>query len=128
MIGDLAEAESKVYCGGERRRVARLACSGFAEVVVHDVGFLFRGEISDFSEFGCFVKSKAMLHFQRSDRVELRFRVNGDTFSVTAQAAVVRSGVGSGFEFLHVEPEMQEKLQALTEKLKSGARANPNRK
>jgi len=90
----------------ERRIAKRHACDGFAEVVVPTSGFLFRGEIADLSETGCYVKTRARLSLRRSSEAELRFTVNGDNFSV-------------GFEFSVIEPQMHRKLLELIEELDS---------
>jgi hypothetical protein len=102
---------------GERRIAKRLACDGFAEVVVPYSGFLFRGEIADLSEFGCYIKTRARLSIRRSADAELRFTVNGDNFSVLARTAVVKTGAGVGFEFAVIEPQMHKKLIDLIEEL-----------
>jgi hypothetical protein len=101
----------------ERRIATRHACDGFAEVVVPYSGFLFRGEIADLSEFGCYVKTRARLNMRRSAEVELRFTVNGEHFSVLARAAVVKIGAGAGFEFSEIEPSMHKNLLQLIDEL-----------
>jgi len=103
----------------ERRIAKRHACDGFAEVVVPHNGFLFRGEIADLSETGCYIKTRARLNIRRSSEAELRFTVNGDNFSVLARSAVVRTGIGVGFEFSVIEPQMHRKLLELIEELES---------
>ena len=103
----------------ERRIAKRHACDGFAEVVVPTSGFLFRGEIADLSETGCYVKTRARLSLRRSSEAELRFTVNGDNFSVLARSVVVRTGIGVGFEFSVIEPQMHRKLLELIEELDS---------
>lgn len=101
----------------ERRIAQRIPCDGFAEVVVPSSGFLFRGEISDLSEFGCYIKTRARLSIRRSVEVELRFTICGDNFSVLARTAVVKTGTGAGFEFAVIEPQMHKKLLELIDEL-----------
>jgi hypothetical protein len=103
----------------ERRIAKRHACDGFAEVVVPSTGFLFRGEIANLSEFGCFVKTKARLAIRRAVEAELRFTVLGNNFSVLAKSAAVQSGHGAGFEFSSIEPPMHKRLLELIEALGS---------
>jgi PilZ domain len=97
----------------DRRVTARHDCDGFAEVVVPGTGLLFRGEISNLSEFGCYIKTRAHLDIPRSAQVELRFTVRGDHFSITARAALARSAVGAGFEFTSIEPLTHKSLLRL---------------
>jgi hypothetical protein len=111
------KATQEKATASERRIAKRLTCDGFAEVVVPYSGFLFRGEISDLSEFGCYIKTRARLSIRRSADAELRFTVRGDNFSVLARTAVVKTGVGVGFEFAVIEPQMHKKLLNLIEEL-----------
>ena len=101
----------------ERRIGARLSCEGMAEVVVPSRGFLFRGEISDITEFGCHIMTHARLNMRPRAEVELRFTINEELFSVTARVAVVRAGVGVGFEFSEVETQIYKNLLSLIEVL-----------
>lgn len=114
--------------GAERRIAERLACDGFAEVVVPHKGYLFRGEIADLSETGCFIKTRARLNLKRSAEAELRFTVNGDQLSLLARTAAVRAGVGAGFEFSLIEPAMHQRLLELIEDLKAQAATTQARK
>jgi len=101
----------------ERRIATRHPCNGFAEVAVPCTGFLFRGEIGNLSEFGCYIKTRAHLNVSRSTEVEIRFTVSSNNFSVLARCAAVQSGVGGGFEFTLIEPRMHKKLLELIEEL-----------
>ena len=103
----------------ERRISERFACDGFAEVIVSYSGFLFRGEIVDLSEFGCYIKTRARLTIRRSAEAELRFTINSDRFSVLARTAAVRPGQGVGFEFTSIEPATHQCLVELIEELKA---------
>lgn len=103
----------------ERRIAERHACDGFAEVVVHQFGSLFRGEIRDLSKFGCFITTRARLNLKRSADVELRFTVAGTQFSLLGRIAAVRQGVGVGFEFSEIKPATLKRLMRLIEELGS---------
>ena len=105
--------------GSERRITTRHECDGFAEVLVPFKGLLFRGEIANLSELGCYVKTRARLSLRRSVEVELRFTVRGDNFSVLASSVAVRNGDGAGFEFSLIDPPMHRKLLELIEELRS---------
>ena len=100
----------------DRRMQPRFECDGFAEVVVDNAGFLFRGKIRDFSLSGCYICSLAPLNLERGTEVELRFAVAGDYVSTAARIVVVRPGAGAGFAFLAKDPELQDKLARLIRK------------
>jgi len=109
--------EKKAKTDSERRIAVRQECDGFAEVAIPSAGYLFRGEISDISEFGCFIKTRARLNLRRSAQSELRFTVNGEHFSVEARVAVIRTGLGVGMEFSVIETTLHKNLLVLIEEL-----------
>ena len=59
--------------GKERRKQERFGCDGFAEVIVGDAEFLFRGAIQDISLSGCYIRSRARLRLHRGAEVDLHF-------------------------------------------------------
>jgi PilZ domain len=103
----------------DRRIAARHEIDGFAEVAVPETGFLFRGEIANLSEFGCYIKTRAHLDVRRSAQVELRFTLRGDHFSILARAALAKSEIGAGFEFTSIEPSTHKNLLQLITDLSS---------
>jgi len=110
-------AISELTKPSERRIATRHACDGFAEVIVPASGFLFRGEVANLSEFGCFIKTRARLNIRRSAEAELRFTVNQEQFHLMARTAMVKAGVGAGFEFAVIEPVTHKSLLALIDEL-----------
>jgi c-di-GMP-binding flagellar brake protein YcgR len=78
---------------------------------------LFRGEIANLSETGCFVKTRARLNFRRHDEVELRFTIKGDSFNILARIVSASSEAGARFEFTQIEPGPHKKLLRLVEEL-----------
>jgi hypothetical protein len=115
------EKTEETVGGRERRRQERFECDGFAEVIVDDAAFLFRGAIRDFSMTGCFIKSTAQLRLDRGAEVDLRFSVDGHYFSARARLMIVRPGGGAGFEFLLGDPELQNRLGTLITRFSAGA-------
>jgi hypothetical protein len=97
----------------DRRIAIRHDCDGFAEVAVPSTGMLFRGEIVNLSEFGCYIKTRAHLELRRSAKVELRFTVRGDQFSIIARAAIANSSEGARFEFTSIESQTHKNLLRL---------------
>jgi hypothetical protein len=101
----------------ERRKQERFDCDGFAEVIVDDAGFLFRGAIQDVSLNGCYIRSRARLRLERGAEADLHFSVDGDFFYTRARLVIVRPGEGAGFQFLFDDPELQLRLASLVRKL-----------
>jgi hypothetical protein len=84
----------------ERRQYARMPCEGFAEAVVLHPESLFRGEIRDISQGGCFIHTPAPLHVEPRMEVDLRFILNNNHYHFEATVANVREGDGFGLRFL----------------------------
>ncbi len=97
----------------ERRQQRRYPCDGFAEVVVDDAAFLFRGTIQNLSLSGCYIHSSARLRLDRGAEVYLQFTVEGNYFKAHARLMSVRSGEGAGFEFDLDDEELQGRLKSL---------------
>jgi hypothetical protein len=123
MVKSAAAVESskeKSDDGRDRRKQERFECSGFAEVVLDDAAFLFRGIIRDLSLTGCYIQSRARLMLDLGTTVELKFSVKSDELLLPARIAIIRPGAGAGFEFFEIQPSMQSRLSSLIYKL-----ANP---
>jgi hypothetical protein len=113
--------------GSERRKQERFECDGFAEVIVDDAAFLFRGAIRDFSMSGCFIKSSARLRLDRGAEVDLRFSVDGSHFNARARLMIVRPGGGAGFEFFPGDPELRSRLLTLVARFDGNAPSEDQR-
>jgi hypothetical protein len=103
--------------GKERRRSNRYPCSGFAEVMVVQPECLFRGEIRDISQHGCFIISRAPLRLVRLCDAEIRFKLNDHQFRIRARVMSARQGDGVGFEFHDVNPQSEALLGNLIREL-----------
>jgi hypothetical protein len=103
--------------GTEHRRSHRYPCSGFAEVMVVRPECLFRGEIRDISQNGCFVITRANVRCERLAEAEVRFGLNNCQLRVQARVMSVRPGDGLGFEFLDLNPRTKELLNYLIQEL-----------
>lgn len=101
----------------ERRKQARFDCDGFAEVVVDDAAFLFRGNIQNLSLGGCYIQSRARLRLDRGAEADLHFSLSSDFFHARARIMIVRAGAGVGFEFLSDDPEFLQRIALLIQKL-----------
>ena len=107
--------------GSERRRHARYACDGRAEVVVFRPELLFRGEVKDISRTGCYIATRARLNLKKFAEIELRFSANGQHLSSLARVMDVRPGQGVGIEFLPGDPRMDQEFHELLERLRAAA-------
>ena len=103
--------------GAERRRHARYAVEGDAEVLVADGSQIFRGKILDISLSGCFIETQARLRMPVGTPVEMVFRANGVMLRTAAVVRAVRMGDGAGFLFEGLSARMQAELETLIEAL-----------
>jgi PilZ domain len=115
--GDIEKEKPERTKGKERRNQQRFDCDGFAEVVVDDPTFLFRGNIQNLSLRGCYIQSRAHLRLDRGAEADLHFSLSGDFFHTRARIMIVRAGAGVGFEFLSDDPELQGRIGRLIQKL-----------
>jgi hypothetical protein len=111
--------------GKERRRSHRHDCKGFAEAWVLDPESLFRGEIRDISQSGCFIGTKARLSLVRHSIVDLRFTIMNGYYRAAARVLNVRPGKGVGLEFIFPDSQPAEWLKNLLEKLIDAAAPPP---
>jgi len=107
----------------ERRRFPRFAVRGDAEIYVADSAFPVRGKLTDLGRGGCFVEllpgitldTKVILILLLSQR---KIRIEGVVRSVL-------TSFGLGIEFLHLEPEDQQRLDELLAALEHGIALPP---
>ncbi len=111
-----ADGQNKTR-GRERRQQERFECSGFAEVIVENAPFLFRGRIRDLSLTGCYIESSARLILDRGTTVELRFMLNHEELRLAARVMIIRPRAGAGFEFVDLDPELRSRLASLIHNL-----------
>ena len=78
---------------------------------------MFRGEVRDISQNGCFVISRAFVNFERLAEAEIRFKLNKSQFRIQARVMSARKGDGVGFEFVDRNPKTQELLSNLMQEL-----------
>jgi hypothetical protein len=114
-IGETASARGVL--GKDRRRYRRFLCEGFAEVLVIYPECLFRGEIRDISEHGCFVMTKARVRFELFAEAEIRFKLRNCQFKTHARVRNVRPGEGVGFEFTFENAQTEEQIIGLIQEL-----------
>jgi hypothetical protein len=122
MAESKSEAEvsaAEQFAHDNRRRHARYQCRGFAEVIVDNACFLFRGSIRDLSQTGCYIKSQARLALKRGTEVELLFTVQDNQFKIPARVMIIRPGCGAGFEFFGDDVRTQNRLTILISRLSS---------
>ncbi len=118
-------AEGERAAGKERRRSRRLSCDMFAEAVVTHQGYLFRGEIRDISQTGCYIATNARLKLERFMNVDIRFMVNNRYYHATARVMNIRPGSGVGLEFCPDDAHENEQLQKLLGNLSAAAQPVP---
>jgi hypothetical protein len=114
-IGETAKGETSE--GKERRLSHRFSCGGFAEVYANNTGNLFRGEIRDISQTGCFIKTSVRLKLERLTEVDVVFMLNKRSYRTLARVMNVRPGKGVGLEFVLCEPRTAESIKELLQVL-----------
>lgn len=114
-------ANEEAAAASERRRNARFACDGRAEVVVFRPDSLFRREVKDISLTGCYIATRARLNLKRFAEIEVRFSANGQHISSLARVMEVRPGKGVGIEFLPGDPRRDQQFHELLERLRAAA-------
>lgn len=99
--------------GGERRRSPRYGCEGLAEAYAADPGYLFRGEIRDISQTGCYIRTNARLRLERFTELDIIFMLRSRSHRAAARVVAVRPGQGVGMEFLSCAPRPDESFEEL---------------
>ena len=107
--------------GRERRQSRRFSCGGFAEVFSNETGNLFRGEIRDISQTGCYIMTRVRLKLERLAEVDVVFVLNKRRFQTLARVMDVRPGKGLGLEFVLSEPGTEESIKDLLQVLANEA-------
>jgi hypothetical protein len=122
VVGEVAMGEN---VGGKDRRLSRrLDCEGFAEGFAIEAGYLFRGEIRDISQTGCYIMTKALLKLERLTEVDLEFMLNKRNYHTRARVMDVRARRGVGLEFLFRDSRAEESIKHLLQTLAEGAHRN----
>jgi hypothetical protein len=105
--------KGEIFASRERRLSRRIGCKGFADAFVINTGYLFRGEIRDISETGCYIMTKARLQLKRLTEVDLLFVLNGRNYRTLARVMEVQPREGVGLEFLFSDQSAQESFKKL---------------
>jgi len=97
----------------ERRRSARICCTGFAEGVSTEPAQLFRGEICNVSETGCLVAVKARLNLSSGSLIELRFKLAGNGYSALARVVEAVPAKRVRMRFIAADPAFTECIRRI---------------
>jgi len=97
----------------ERRRSRRFPCQGTAEAMVLGPEMLFRGELSDISLKGCFLRTRSSLNLTRFAKIDLRFFVDDRHYRTRARVMDIRPGTGLGIEFFIENAQTEDALKRL---------------
>jgi hypothetical protein len=97
----------------ERRLSHRVGCKGFADAIVIETGYLFRGEIRDISQTGCYLMTNARTQLERLTEVDLLFVLNNREYRTLARVMKIRPGKGVGLEFVFSDLAAEESFKEL---------------
>jgi hypothetical protein len=114
----IGESEEGVtFASRERRFSRRVSCKGFADAFVVETGYLFRGEIRDISETGCYLMTDARMQLELLTEVDLLFVLNNRKYQTLARVMKIRPGKGVGLEFLFSDQSAEESFKELNLRL-----------
>jgi PilZ domain-containing protein len=101
----------------ERRRHRRCSSNSLAKAVVLQRSSMFRGEILDISQSGCFVVTKAFLRVELYAEVKVQFKFKNVDYHTPAVVMNIQPGKGVGLEFSFADAQTEEAFLALSEEL-----------
>jgi hypothetical protein len=110
-IGESEKGETSA--SRERRLSHRVGCKGFADAIVVETGYLFRGEIRDISQTGCYLMTNARTQLERLTEVDLLFVLNNREYHTLARVMKIRPGKGVGLEFMFSDRAAEESFKEL---------------
>jgi PilZ domain len=110
-IGESEKGETSA--SRERRLSHRVGCKGFADAIVVETGYLFRGEIRDISQTGCYLMTNARTQLERLTEVDLLFVLNNRQYHTLARVMKIRPGKGVGLEFMFSDRAAEESFKEL---------------
>jgi hypothetical protein len=99
--------------GKDRRSSPRFPCNGFAEGMVFQPDCMFRGEMLDISQGGCFVLTRARMKLPRLAEVDLRFTLNNRPYRTRARVMDFRPGRGVALQFIFANAHAEEMFREL---------------
>jgi hypothetical protein len=97
----------------ERRRSVRFCCTGFAEGVSTDPTQLFRGEIRNVSETGCFISLRFAVNLTSGTYVQLRFKIGRAEHSALARVVQAVPFYGIRMRFVAIDPAFIDRMRQI---------------
>ena len=97
----------------DRRRSIRIVCTGFAEGVSTGPCQLFRGEIRNISDSGCFISTAAVVALSPGTIIELRFKFGGAAYNALARVVEALPSSGIRMRFEAIEPRFSEHMRRI---------------
>ncbi|WP_109488424.1 PilZ domain-containing protein [Occallatibacter savannae] len=97
----------------DRRRSIRICCSGAAEGVSDQPGHLFRGELRNISETGCFISVRASLRLPPGACVQLRFRLGRAEYNAVARVIETLPSSGLRLHFIATDPAFIDRIRQI---------------
>jgi PilZ domain-containing protein len=97
----------------ERRHSVRICCTGFAEGVSANPTQLFRGEIRNVSETGCFISLRVAVKLLPGTYVELRFRMGSAQYRALARVVEAIPSNGIRMRFVAIDPAFTDRMRQI---------------
>ena len=97
----------------ERRRNVRISCAAFAEGISVGPSRLFRGELQNVSDSGCFISTRAAIDIPSNTIVDLRFNLAGIRYSALAGVVEALPTGGIRMRFLATDPAFSDRIRRI---------------
>jgi hypothetical protein len=95
----------------DRRGSVRICCTGFAEGVSLNPSHLFRGEIRNVSETGCFISLRVAVNLAPGTCVQLRFKMGHAEYSALARVVQSLPSNGIRMRFVAIDPAFTDRMR-----------------
>jgi hypothetical protein len=102
---------TKSHPHADRRQSVRICCACFVEGVSDEPGHLFRGEIHNVSETGCFVSLRAPLTLPPGSRMQLRFKMGHAHYHALARVIEALPSTGMRMQFIATDPAFTNRIR-----------------
>lgn len=104
---------TKSHSHADRRQSVRICCTCFVEGVSDEPGHLFRGEIHDVSETGCFVSLRAPVNLRTGARIQLRFKMGQAQYQALARVIEALPSTGMRMQFIATDPAFVNRIRQI---------------
>jgi len=110
---DSQDYKTRSPADADSRRSVRICCEGFAECISIDPSQLFRGEIRNVSETGCFISLRVSVNLPPGTYVRLRFRMGRAEYSALASVVESMPSIGIRMRFISTDEAFTDRIHQI---------------